>query len=72
MGFDFGAEAADVGVDGAGVDGLVVAPDLAQEGLAAEGAALVLHEVGKEVVFSGGEVDVVAVEDDAALGGPQL
>jgi hypothetical protein len=45
--FDLGAKAADVDVDGASAAVEVVAPDLAEEGLAVDDAALVGGEVAE-------------------------
>ena len=61
------AQAADVGVDGAGVGAeFRIGPHGGEELIAGDGAVGVRGEVGQEVVFLGGEAGVASVEGDLA------
>ena len=59
---ELGAQAAHVGVDGAAVARVAVAPDIAEQGFAVEHLAAAFHERNHEPEFEGGEIQFAASE----------
>ncbi len=65
---EFFAQAADVGINGAGIYNALVAPDIGEEDFAAQDFTTAFHQEGDESELGGGEIEAAAFEFDGEVG----